>query len=114
MKIWQWDDRKSITLTRYVVVLAILASAVAAVCGPWLVTWLMNTHHLRASGPAVGAALLDAPAAELVAVEAAVVELLEEPQAARTPAADTAPAAFRKLRREIMFFIVLLLFLCLV
>ena len=58
MKIWQWDDRKSITLTRYVVVLAILASAVAAVCGPWLVTWLMDTHHLRASGPAVGAALL--------------------------------------------------------
>ena len=43
MKIWQWDDRKSITLTRYVVVLAILASAVAAVCGPWLVTWLMDT-----------------------------------------------------------------------
>lgn len=58
MKIWQWDDRKSITLTRYVVVLAILASAVAAVCGPWLVTWLMDTRRLRASGPAVGAALL--------------------------------------------------------
>src|SRR5699024_3909092 len=51
---------------------------------------------------------LDAPAAVLPAVEAAV-ELLEEPQAARTPSADTAPAAFRKLRREIMFFIVLLL-----
>lgn len=58
MKIWQWDDRKSITLTRYVVVLAILAGAVAVLCGPWLVTWLMDTRHLRASGPAVGAALL--------------------------------------------------------
>ena len=58
MKIWQWDDRKSITLTRYVVVLAILASAAATVCGPWLVAWLMRTHHLRAEGPAVGAVLL--------------------------------------------------------
>ena len=58
MKIWQWDDTKSITLTRYVVALAILGSAVMTVCGPWLVHWLMTTHHLNQEGPAVEVVLL--------------------------------------------------------
>ena len=58
MKCWQWDDHKSITLTRYVVALAILGSAVMTVCGPWLVRWLMTTHHLNQEGPAVEVVLL--------------------------------------------------------
>lgn len=58
MKCWQWDDHKSITLTRYVVALAILGSAVMTVCGPWLVRWLMTTHHLNQEGPAVEIVLL--------------------------------------------------------
>ena len=58
MKCWQWDDHKSITLTRYVVALAILGSAVMTVCGPWLVRWLMSTHHLNQEGPAVEVVLL--------------------------------------------------------
>ncbi|WP_346669359.1 DUF2975 domain-containing protein [uncultured Subdoligranulum sp.] len=58
MKCWQWDDHKSITLTRYVVALAILGSAVMTVCGPWLVRWLMTTHHLNQDGPAVEVVLL--------------------------------------------------------
>ena len=58
MKCWQWDDHKSITLTRYVVALAILGSAVMTVCGPWLVHWLMTTHHLNQEGPAVEVVLL--------------------------------------------------------
>lgn len=58
MKYWQWDDHKSITLTRYVVALAIVGSAVMTVCGPWLVRWLMATHHLYHEGPVVQGALL--------------------------------------------------------
>ena len=58
MKCWQWDDHKSITLTRYVVALAILGSAVMTFCGPWLVRWLMTTHHLNQEGPAVEVVLL--------------------------------------------------------
>ena len=46
------------------------------------------------------------PAAAEVAVEAAVLLELEPPQAASAPAAPTAPATFRKSRREINFFIV--------
>ena len=38
MKLWQWDEHKSITLTRYVVVLALLGSAVMTLCGPQLVS----------------------------------------------------------------------------
>ena len=58
MKIWQWDDTKSITLTRYVAALALAASAIMTVCGPWLVRWLADTHTLAHSGPVVEAALL--------------------------------------------------------
>ena len=58
MKLWQWDEHKSITLTRYVVVLALLGSAVMTLCGPQLVSWLMHTRHLQHNGPAVGAVLL--------------------------------------------------------
>ena len=58
MKLWQWDEHKSITLTRYVVVLALLGSAAMTVCGPQLVSWLMHTRHLQHNGPAVGAVLL--------------------------------------------------------
>lgn len=58
MKCWQWDDHKSITLTRYVVALAILASAVMTVSGPWLVRWLVDTHILQYTGPVVEVALL--------------------------------------------------------
>lgn len=58
MKYWQWDDHKSITLTRYVVALAIVGSAVMTVSGPWLVHWLMTTHELYHKGPAVQGALL--------------------------------------------------------
>lgn len=58
MKCWQWDDHKSITLTRYVVALAILGSVIMTVCGPWLVRWLVDTHPLNHTGPAVEAALL--------------------------------------------------------
>lgn len=58
MKCWQWDDHKSITLTRYVVALAILASVVMTVSGPWLVRWLVDTHILQHTGPVVEAALL--------------------------------------------------------
>ena len=58
MKCWQWDDHKSITLTRYVVALAILASAVMTVSGPWLVRWLVDTHILQYAGPVVEVALL--------------------------------------------------------
>lgn len=58
MKHWQWDERKSIVLTRYVVALAILVSAGMTVCGPWLVRWLMTTHTLNHTGPAVQAVLL--------------------------------------------------------
>lgn len=58
MKCWQWDDGKSITLTRYVVALAILASVVMTVSGPWLVRWLVDTHSLQHTGPAVEVILL--------------------------------------------------------
>ena len=58
MKCWQWDDHKSIILTRYVVALAILGSAVMTVSGPWLVRWLMDTHHLYHNGPVVEGILL--------------------------------------------------------
>lgn len=58
MKCWQWDARKSVTLTRYVVILAVLGSAVMTVCGPWLVSWLTTTRQLNVSGPAVDIALL--------------------------------------------------------
>lgn len=58
MKCWQWDDHKSITLTRYVVALAILGSVIMTVCGPWLVRWLVDTHPLNHTGPAVEVALL--------------------------------------------------------
>lgn len=58
MKCWQWDTRKSVTLTRYVVVLVILGSVVMTVCGPWLVRWLTTTRHLNVSGPAVDGVLL--------------------------------------------------------
>ena len=58
MKIWQWDDQKSITLTRYVVVLAMLGSAAATLGGPWLVRWLADTRPLHYTGPGVEAALL--------------------------------------------------------
>ena len=58
MKCWQWDDHKSITLTRYVVALAILGSVIMTVCGPWLVRWLVDTHPLNHTGPTVEAALL--------------------------------------------------------
>ena len=58
MKCWQWDDHKSITLTRYVVALAILASVVMTVSGPWLVRWLVDTHILQHTGPVVEVGLL--------------------------------------------------------
>lgn len=58
MKQWQWDSRKSVTLTRYVVVLAMLGSAVATVCGPWLVQWITTTKHLNVNGLAVEISLL--------------------------------------------------------
>lgn len=58
MKCWQWDDHKSITLTRYVVALAILGSVIMTACGPWLVRWLVDTHPLNHTGPAVEVALL--------------------------------------------------------
>ena len=58
MKCWQWDDHKSITLTRYVVALAILASVVMTVSGPWLVRWLVDTHILQHTGPVVEVTLL--------------------------------------------------------
>ena len=58
MKCWQWDDHKSITLTRYVVALAILGSVIMTVCGPWLVRWLVDTHPLNHTGPAVKVVLL--------------------------------------------------------
>lgn len=47
-----WDERKSITLTRIVVALAIAGSALMTVCGPWLVRWMITAHALpAASGP---------------------------------------------------------------
>lgn len=58
MKCWQWDDHKSITLTRYVVVLAILGSVAMTVCGPWLVRWLMENRPVNCSEPWVETALL--------------------------------------------------------
>ena len=58
MKCCQWDDHKSITLTRYVVALAILGSVIMTACGPWLVRWLVDTHPLNHTGPAVEVALL--------------------------------------------------------
>ena len=58
MKCWQWDDHKSITLTRYVVALAMLGSAVMTVCGPWLVRWLMDTRPMNYNDSWVGVALL--------------------------------------------------------
>ena len=58
MKCWQWDDHKSIILTRYVVALAILGSVIMTVCGPWLVRWLVDTHPLNHTGPAVEVVLL--------------------------------------------------------
>ena len=41
-----WDDRKSITLTRLVVAMAIAGSAVMTVCGPWLTRWMVEYHGL--------------------------------------------------------------------
>lgn len=58
MKCWQWDDYKSITLTRYVVVLAILGSVVMTVCGPWLVRWLIETRPVNCREPWVETVLL--------------------------------------------------------
>lgn len=58
MKQGGWDEHKSIVLTRYVVALAIVVSAGMTVCGPWLVQWLMATHTLAHTGPAVEGALL--------------------------------------------------------
>lgn len=58
MKCWQWDDHKSVTLTRYVVVLAILGSAVMTVCGPWLVHWLMENRPVNCNAPWAETALL--------------------------------------------------------
>ena len=47
-----WDDRKSITLTRIVVALAIAGSIIMTVCGPRLVRWMVTAHTLpAASGP---------------------------------------------------------------
>ena len=47
-----WDDRKSITLTRIVVALAIAGSIIMTVCGPRLVRWMVSAHTLpAASGP---------------------------------------------------------------
>lgn len=54
----QWDDRKSIALTRAVVALAILGCVGMAACGPWLTGWMLRTHRLAMEGPAVGAVLL--------------------------------------------------------
>ena len=58
MKQGGWDEHKSIVLTRYVVALAIVVGAGMTVCGPWLVQWLMATHTLAHTGPAVEGALL--------------------------------------------------------
>lgn len=58
MNVLHWNDQKSITLTRYLV-LAIFAACVAAtLSGPGLVRWLMHERQMNLNGPAVGAALL--------------------------------------------------------
>ena len=53
-----WDDGKSITLTRWLVLGLGAVCAGMALSGPRLVTWLMHERTLNVSGPAVGAALL--------------------------------------------------------
>lgn len=53
-----WNDRKSITLTRYLVVGLAAAAAVCTVRGPYIVGWLTRERTLNVSGPAVGPALL--------------------------------------------------------
>lgn len=54
----RWDDQKSITLTKYLV-LAIFAACVAATfSGPALVRWLMRERQMNLYGAAVGWILL--------------------------------------------------------
>lgn len=53
-----WNDQKSITLTKYLVVLITVGCAAAVVGGPHIVTWLLHNRQLNLNGPAVGAALL--------------------------------------------------------
>ena len=53
-----WSDRKSLVLTRWLVLgIGAVCTGMAA-CGPRLVCWLMQARDLRVSGPDVGAALL--------------------------------------------------------
>lgn len=53
-----WNDRKSITLTRYLVLGLALAAVVCTVRGPAIVRWLTHERTLNINGPAVGAVLL--------------------------------------------------------
>lgn len=53
-----WDDQKSITLTRWLVLLIGAGCAVATARGPRLVAWLVQERTLNCSGPAVNAGLL--------------------------------------------------------
>ena len=40
-----WDDAKSITLTKFCVLLLAAASAALTLGGPWLLTWITHTYH---------------------------------------------------------------------
>ena len=44
-----WNDEKSITLTRCVVVLALIGCIAMTVGGPWVVAWFVQSAHLQAS-----------------------------------------------------------------
>lgn len=53
-----WSDEKSLTLTRWLVLIIGLVCVGVTISGPRLVTWLMHIHQFHSQGPALGATLL--------------------------------------------------------
>ncbi len=53
-----WNEQRSLLLTDVLVLLIAAACAVACVCGPHIVGYVIRERPLNVNGPAVGAALL--------------------------------------------------------
>lgn len=53
-----WNEERSLALTDAIILLVGAMCAVAACCGPRIVTYVIHERTLNINGPAVGAALL--------------------------------------------------------
>ena len=56
---FDWNDHKSIVLTRFATLAAAIGCVVLVLCGPHIVSWVLDTHALQqAHGPKLGYFLL--------------------------------------------------------